>query len=222
MDLILNNLRVPVEKDEEREYILAAAEKINISPTDIKFIKILNKALDARDQKQFYYELSIAVSLPEDFKSDQKLSYYIEPLREAKEPKNLKNRPLIVGFGPAGIFAALELIEYGIKPIIFERGKKIEDRALDVQKFIKEGKLNPESNIQDMTVAQLKKYADINSIDLGDLTKKADIKNAIEVALAGESVEAKHTTTEALDVLNSHKSKRTNSQSQRKRFALLY
>ena len=46
------------------------------------------------------------------------------------------------------MFAALELIDYGIKPLIFERGKKIEERHIDVQRFIKERVLNPESNIQ--------------------------------------------------------------------------
>ncbi|MGC2063526.1 MAG: hypothetical protein WA610_11155 [Thermodesulfovibrionales bacterium] len=57
-------------------------------------------------------------------------------------------RPVIIGFGPAGMFAALELIDQGIKPLIFERGKRIEDRSVDVQRFIKERVLDPESNIQ--------------------------------------------------------------------------
>ena len=60
----------------------------------------------------------------------------------------MQDRPIIVGFGPAGIFAALELIAHGLKPLIFERGKKIEERSVDVDTFIKERKLNSESNIQ--------------------------------------------------------------------------
>ena len=147
-NIIINNLRVPVEKDTQREYILAAAEKLEISGENIKIIKILSKAMDARDQKQFYYEISMAVGIPDDFNNKNNFLAYSEIVREPKEPKILKDRPLIIGFGPAGIFAALELIDYGIKPIILERGKKIEDRALDVEKFIKEGKLNSESNIQ--------------------------------------------------------------------------
>ncbi len=55
---------------------------------------------------------------------------------------------MIVGFGPAGMFAALELIERGLKPLIFERGKKIEERDRDVQHFIKARILDTESNIQ--------------------------------------------------------------------------
>lgn len=59
-----------------------------------------------------------------------------------------KERPIIVGFGPAGMFAALSFIEKGIKPLIFERGKKIEERSIDVQIFIKDRVLDTESNIQ--------------------------------------------------------------------------
>ena len=55
---------------------------------------------------------------------------------------------VIIGFGPAGMFAALELLEHGQKPLIFDRGKNIEERDLDVQRFIRERKLDPESNIQ--------------------------------------------------------------------------
>jgi len=57
-------------------------------------------------------------------------------------------RPVIIGFGPAGMFAALELLEHGFKPLVFERGKRIEERDIDVQRFINERMLDPESNIQ--------------------------------------------------------------------------
>ncbi|MBN1621794.1 MAG: hypothetical protein JW871_04305 [Endomicrobiales bacterium] len=59
-----------------------------------------------------------------------------------------KQRPIIVGFGPAGMFAALELVDSGFKPLIFERGKKIEERTIDVQRFVKERRLDAQSNIQ--------------------------------------------------------------------------
>ena len=60
----------------------------------------------------------------------------------------MSDQPIIIGFGPAGMFAALELVDAGIKPRIFERGKKIEARSIDVQRFIKERELDPQSNIQ--------------------------------------------------------------------------
>ena len=55
---------------------------------------------------------------------------------------------LIIGAGPAGLFAALTLIEHGIKPIIFERGKPVAQRVEDVQRFWKTGAFNPASNVQ--------------------------------------------------------------------------
>ena len=73
---------------------------------------------------------------------------YTEKTAKERESKTSAERPVVIGFGPAGMFAALELIAYGLKPIIFERGKKLEERSLDVQKFMKERVLDPESNIQ--------------------------------------------------------------------------
>ena len=148
MDLILNNLRVPVEKDGIDGYISTASQSLNITKDKIKFIKILSKSLDARGKKQFYYEMSIAVSLPDNFPNKENLPVYIEKTKPVIKQVTIKDRPVIIGFGPAGIFAALELIDRGIKPIIFERGKKIEDRGIDIQKLIKERALDTESNIQ--------------------------------------------------------------------------
>ena len=61
MDLILSNVRIPVEKDGMDEYLKAASQKLNISENNIELVKMLNKSLDASDKKQFYYEISIVV-----------------------------------------------------------------------------------------------------------------------------------------------------------------
>lgn len=148
LDLIISNLRIPVEKDGIDEYIKAAAQKLKLSEADIKLTKILSKALDARSSRQFYYEISIVVTIPAGFNNKENFPVYIEEIKIDRNPKNLKERPVIVGFGPAGMFAALELVACGLKPVIFERGKKIEERSVDVQRFIKERVLDSESNIQ--------------------------------------------------------------------------
>ena len=148
MDLIISNLQIPVEKDGMDEYVKAASEKLEIGKDSITFIKILSKALDAGNKEQFYYDISIVVSTPESFDNKKNFPVYIEKIQAHRKSKNSKERPVIIGFGPAGMFAALELIAYGIKPVIFERGKKIEERSIDVQRFIKERVLDPESNIQ--------------------------------------------------------------------------
>jgi uncharacterized protein len=148
LDLIIGNLRIPVEKDGLDEYMKAAADKLNVGDGDIRFIKILNKALDTDSREQFFFKVSIAVGIDDGFGNEANFPLFIEKKERAIKSPAFSVKPIIVGFGPAGMFAALELIEHGVKPLIFERGKPIEERAIDVQKFIKERVLDPESNIQ--------------------------------------------------------------------------
>jgi len=121
---------------------------MGLGETAIHIVKILSKTLDAHDQEQFYYVLSLVVHAPDRFENRENLPLYIEKITSKQILKAGADRPVIIGFGPAGMFAALELIAYGQKPIIFERGKRLEERALDVQRFRSEKKLDPESNIQ--------------------------------------------------------------------------
>jgi uncharacterized FAD-dependent dehydrogenase len=148
LDLILSDILIPIEKDGMDEYLKAASKELKIDSGSIAITKILSKSLDIQNTEQFYYKISIVVSIAEHFENTRKFPEYREETRAEKKTTNSKARPLIVGFGPAGMFAALELIDFGIKPIIFERGKKIEDRSIDVQRFIKEREINTESNIQ--------------------------------------------------------------------------
>lgn len=145
---ILNNLRVPVEHDSVGEYLAVAVRSLAVRADEMTFVKILSKSLDARGKKQFYYEMSIVVGLPDTFPNKENLPVYSETPTTEMKPVRLADRPIIIGFGPAGIFAALELVARGIAPIIFERGKKIEDRDVDVRKFMQERTLDTESNIQ--------------------------------------------------------------------------
>jgi uncharacterized FAD-dependent dehydrogenase len=149
LKLIINNLKIPIENDCPEEYIIAVAQKMGISTDTLSIVTLLSKSPDYRDQDQFYYTISLVVSTDDSFTNKQKFLIYTEPL-QADRSKSIprKEQPIVVGFGPAGMFAALELIDYGFQPLIFERGKKIEERSVDVQKFIRERKINPESNIQ--------------------------------------------------------------------------
>ena len=63
-------------------------------------------------------------------------------------PEQLKNRPVVVGFGPCGIFAALVLAQMGFKPIVLERGKKVRERTKDTWNLWRKNQLHPESNVQ--------------------------------------------------------------------------
>jgi len=146
--LIINNLRIPIEQDGERAYLLAASDKMGLVTGQITVHKILSKTLDLKDPEQFFYILSLAVSIPDTYSNKQRFAKYVEPVWQYNTITENTDRPIVVGFGPAGMFAALELLKYGLKPRIFERGKTIEERSADVEAFISRRLLNPESNIQ--------------------------------------------------------------------------
>ncbi len=148
MDVLISNVRIPIEKDGITAYLNAASQSLHINENKLIFKKIVSKSLDTSNTEQFYYEVSIVVSTGSGFDNKDNFPIYSEPIKISQKSIIKKEKPIIIGFGPAGMFAALELLESGLQPIIFERGKKIEERTLDVQRFIRERVLDPESNIQ--------------------------------------------------------------------------
>ena len=148
MEKILITILIPIENDGFDTYLKAASQILKISAESITIAKILSKSLDASDQEQFFYKVSLVVNTPDGFENKQNLPVYTEDRPAERKISGIKGRPIIVGFGPAGMFAALGLIDSGIKPIIFERGKKIEERSIDVHNFIVEREIDCESNIQ--------------------------------------------------------------------------
>lgn len=148
VELIISNLQIPLENDGLDVYLQFAAQLLAIDPARISVSKILSKSLDIRNKEQFYYNISLVIRAPTGYENPQGFPVYSRPIRVDPDPVARRQRPIIIGFGPAGMFAALELIEHGFKPLIFERGRKIEERSVDVQRFIEERELDPESNIQ--------------------------------------------------------------------------
>ena len=156
MNLIIDRLRIALEEDGAAEYLKAASQMLNTGEKEVSLVKILSKKLYIQDQAQFYYDISLVVSVPDKFENTSNFPVYSEKNLKASQGKTVlssgsntaSERPIVVGFGPAGIFAALELVERGFRPIIFERGKKLEERSADVEGFIRGRVLNPESNIQ--------------------------------------------------------------------------
>jgi len=108
-------------------------------PSEITGYTILKKSIDARS-KQVYVNLSIEAFIREPYLQREKRKI------QFKNVLNSKKQVIIVGSGPAGLFAALQLIEKGIRPIILERGKDVKSRRRDLAVLNKEGIINPESN----------------------------------------------------------------------------
>lgn len=116
--------------------------------------RILRKGIDARKKPRikYVYTVEFTVADPDMFwqlhatMPDLEISPKVVPLKPI--PINSQKRVAIVGSGPAGLFAALRLAEYGIAPFLLERGKPVEERVHDVNRFWRDGTLNEESNVQ--------------------------------------------------------------------------
>lgn len=113
------------------------ATKLNLSPNRIQGYKILKRSIDARSRK-VVFRLQVKVFIDE------------APLTDVFNFKyqNVSDQPhvIIVGAGPAGLFAALQCIEIGLKPIVLERGKDVRQRRRDLAAINKQGLVNTESN----------------------------------------------------------------------------
>ena len=133
------------EEDLKRE----AARLLKVKPEEIRSLKLYKKSVDARRKDDVHFICTVdAESLRNNAPHDRKITE-AQPYRYLL-PKShpLETRPVVVGFGPAGIFAALILAEAGQKPIVLERGSCVEERQKQVETFWKTGKLNPRCNVQ--------------------------------------------------------------------------
>lgn len=146
----INNMKLKVLEDEK---ILKSkiSKKLKVAEKDIKEITIYKKSLDARKKTDIYYLYSVNVTLEKgvtyfNSKDVSKITDVSYKLPKGKLKKI--NRPIIIGFGPAGIFSALILTKLGLNPIVFERGEDIDSRRKCVENFWENGVFNEKSNVQ--------------------------------------------------------------------------
>lgn len=138
---MIKNIRLRVTPEvwaDQQKLENEIAEKNAISRKAIRGIRTIHRSIDAR-QRQVMIQLDVDVYINE------------EPPTELFTPKQYKEvkgdkQAIVVGLGPGGLFAALKLIELGVKPIVLERGKNVTDRRRDVALITREQKVNPESN----------------------------------------------------------------------------
>lgn len=147
---LLTELKVKLNY-KEKEIFDAIEKKYDLKQTDIISYVIVRESLDARKKPNIFMSLNVAVEVINQKLAKLSKCQNITPLLDGLkyEKLNLKTkRPIIVGFGPAGMFAGLTLALSGLNPIILEQGKNVDARQRDVEEFWKNKKLNKYSNIQ--------------------------------------------------------------------------
>ena len=150
--LILSNVSVPLEFS-DKTLISLAAKALKIKENEIKSVSLYRKSVDARHKNDVHFCCSLLV---ETLKSEASVvsrckSAAIFKKEEYNFPlcdKKMQHRPIVVGFGPAGMFAALALAKAGLSPLVIERGESVDKRMESVKSFMDGGALNPESNVQ--------------------------------------------------------------------------
>jgi len=153
--LRLTELKLPL--DHPPEALRAAIlQRLDLADDELVGFSIFKRSYDARKKHALLmvYAVDVEVrneaALLKTFRDDRHLAPTPDMAYQfvGQAPENLGERPLVVGFGPCGIFAALVLAQMGFKPIVLERGKAVRERTQDTWGLWRKHVLNPESNVQ--------------------------------------------------------------------------
>lgn len=153
MPFLLRNISLNLGEDDDLlpDRLMA---RFSLVPDELVGFCVLRKAIDARKKPhiKFIYTIEFTLADEEGFWRQHSQDQDIEIAPARRQPLFTKpggdRRIMIVGMGPAGIFAGLRLAEYGLTPTILERGNPVSERVKDITSFWQKGVLNPESNVQ--------------------------------------------------------------------------
>ena len=149
MKINVNNIIVSIEKNQDRE-IEKEIIKRGIQKENIDRVVWAKRSIDSRKKSdiKFVYNVEVTLKKEIDLLKTKNISLVKETEKIKRKALNKDEEVLVVGTGPAGLFAALRLAEYGYKPIVIDRGEAVDERDKTVDRFIKTGELNENSNIQ--------------------------------------------------------------------------
>ncbi|NBA94610.1 NAD(P)/FAD-dependent oxidoreductase [Pseudomonas sp. R5(2019)] len=154
--LRITELKLPLDHPDEA-LRPAIVQRLGIADDELLAFTLFKRSYDARKKSsdlQFIYTIDLSAkdeaALLRKFSDDRNVNQApdvsYKPVGQA--PEGLEQRPVVVGFGPCGIFAGLLLAQMGFKPIILERGKEVRERTKDTWGLWRKSVLNPESNVQ--------------------------------------------------------------------------
>ncbi len=150
--LIRNIVLAPGEGDEVLRVRLA--ERFGVPDRDIRSVRLVRKSIDARRKGRVIVVCTVECRVADEAAflarhgQDPDVKVLVKEIQPPLPRLTPRGRIVIVGMGPAGLFAALRLVEYGLAPTILERGRPVEERTRDVQAFWSLGELDTESNVQ--------------------------------------------------------------------------
>ncbi len=156
MSLIIKNLKLHLkEEGNESSLLTKAAKELFVKSEDILSLRAVRMSVDARNKSDIFLNYTVEAVLSEKLEKNilKKSNANIEQAVNGKKRERiqlsnsqLNKRVVVVGMGPCGLFAAHELARCGLKPILIDRGKPIEERQKDVDAYFRTGVLNFESN----------------------------------------------------------------------------
>lgn len=152
--LRLTEIRLPLDHGEP-DIVHAICERLGIDASELLRYTVSRRAVDARRATPvFIYTVDVEMEGEARRRAGLRHDRHIVTTPDttyrfvAQAPRNLRSRPVIIGFGPCGIFAALVLAQMGFRPIVLERGKEVRQRTRDTWDLWRRGILHPESNVQ--------------------------------------------------------------------------
>ncbi|HOG17487.1 MAG TPA: NAD(P)/FAD-dependent oxidoreductase [Syntrophales bacterium] len=157
MRLLIDGLRFALRAEPDGKTLAErVASVLGVRPEEISSLRVVRRSVDARRRREPRIVLGLEVTVPDGAHGGPRKEAGVSirsadapwhpPASRGRPPGN--KRPVVVGCGPAGLFAALALAMGGCPPVLLERGRPLAERAADVREFWERGRLNPESNVQ--------------------------------------------------------------------------
>ena len=155
----ITELRLPIDHTPE-QLESAICKQLGISAADLISFEVFKRSYDARKNSVLTFIYSLDVNVRDEKRVLEKNAHHphikVSPdtsyhfVAKINHPTQLRSklRPIVIGFGPCGIFAALVLAQMGLRPIVLERGKQVRERTQDTWGLWRKNILNPESNVQ--------------------------------------------------------------------------